>query len=183
MTDQTRWILFGHKFPGPSFDMLSYCNKSYLVGLGALDDVDNVSPSLWQQNAPRFRVRGEDDSPWGDEYPHDPYFSSQFVSRSVLAGYIDGIKKKEHKFYDPERGPWPVITRQGIQLLDRRDQGRCDSDMSAVRYSSMGECARAKIVLSIPDQASPVIVVRRCNGTHRRRSSCLHAASHLDMCG
>ena len=144
MTDQTRWILFGHKFPGPSFDMLSYCNKSYLVGFGALGDIDDVPPSLWQQNALKFRVRGEDDSPWGDEYPHDPYFSSQFVSRSVLAGYVDGIKKKEHKFYDLERGPWPVITRQGIQLLDRRDQERCDSDMSIVRYSSMGECARAK---------------------------------------
>ena len=25
MTDQSRWILFGHKFPGPSFDMLAYC--------------------------------------------------------------------------------------------------------------------------------------------------------------
>ena len=42
MTDQSRWILFGHKFPGPSFDMLAYCNKSYPVGVGALDDIDNV---------------------------------------------------------------------------------------------------------------------------------------------
>ena len=145
MTDQTRWILFGHKFPGPSFDMLAYCNKSYSVGVGALDDIDDVPLSLWQQSKQlKFRVRGEDDSPWGDEYPHDPYFSSQFVSRSVLAGYVNGIKKKEHKFYDLERGPWPVITRQGIQLLDRRNQKRRGSDMSIVRYSSMGECARAK---------------------------------------
>ena len=48
MTDQTRWILFGHKFPGPSFGMLSYCNKSYSVGFGALGDIDDVPPSLWQ---------------------------------------------------------------------------------------------------------------------------------------
>ena len=32
MTDQSRWILFGHKFPGPSFGMLAYCNKSCPVG-------------------------------------------------------------------------------------------------------------------------------------------------------
>ena len=37
MTDQSRWILFGHKFPGPSFDMLAYCNTSYPVGYGALE--------------------------------------------------------------------------------------------------------------------------------------------------
>ena len=27
-------------------------------------------------------------------------------------------KKKEHKFYDLERGPWPVITRQGGEPID-----------------------------------------------------------------
>ena len=79
-TDQSRWIMFGHKFPGPSFDMLAYCNESYPVGFGALDDISDVSPDLWQNGNLEFRVRGEDDAPWGDEYPHDPYFSSQFVS-------------------------------------------------------------------------------------------------------
>ena len=64
----------------------------------------------------------------------------------MLAGYVNGIQKKEFKFYDLERGSWPVITRQGILLLDRR---RCKRNvahgMSLVRrHSSMGECARAK---------------------------------------
>ena len=99
MTDQSRWILFGHKFPGPSFDMLAYCNKSYPVGVGALGDINDVPQNLWQTADLEFRVRGDDDYPWGDEYPHDPYFSSQFVSRSVLAGYVNGVKKKEFKFY------------------------------------------------------------------------------------
>ena len=43
MTDQSRWILFGRKFPGPSFDMLAYCNKTCPVGAGALDNTGNVS--------------------------------------------------------------------------------------------------------------------------------------------
>ena len=30
ITDQSRWILFGHIFPGPSFDMLAYSNNSAL---------------------------------------------------------------------------------------------------------------------------------------------------------
>ena len=42
MTDQSRWILFGHKFPGPPFDTLAYCNKSYPVGVGALDDIGDM---------------------------------------------------------------------------------------------------------------------------------------------
>ena len=137
MTDQSRWILFGHKFPGPSFDMLAYCDKSYPVGVGALDDIGDVPLALWQHSKqPEFRVRGEDDYPWGNEYPHDLYFPSQFVSRSVLAGYVNGVKKKEHKFYDSERGSWPVITRQGNQLLDRRKlKRRIASEMFVVRYA------------------------------------------------
>ena len=79
---------------------------------------------------------------------HDPYFSSQFASRSVLAGYVNGVKKKEFKFYDLERGSWPVITRQGILLLDRRKCKRnIAHEMFVVRHSSMGECARAKSFL------------------------------------
>ena len=78
----------------------------------------------------------------------DTYFSSQFVSRSVLAGYVNDVKKKEFKFNDLERGSWPVITRQDIQLLDRRKRKRkrrvASSEMFVVRYSSMGECARAE---------------------------------------
>jgi len=31
MTDQTRWILFGHKFPGPSFDMLSHWEQLFFA--------------------------------------------------------------------------------------------------------------------------------------------------------
>ena len=30
ITDQSRWILFGHKFPGSSFDMLAYSNNCVL---------------------------------------------------------------------------------------------------------------------------------------------------------
>ena len=63
-TDQSSWILFGHRFPGPSFDMLAYCNKSYPVGFGALDDISDVSPDLWHHGKLEFRVRGEDDAPW-----------------------------------------------------------------------------------------------------------------------
>ena len=75
----------------------------------------------------------------------DTYFSSKFVSRSVLAGYVNGVKKKEFKFNDLERGSWPVITRRGIKLFDRRKRKRrVASEMFVVRYSSMGECARAK---------------------------------------
>ena len=130
--------------------MLAYCNKSYPVGAGALDDIDTIPLNLWQTGQLEFRVRGNDEYPWGDEYPHDLYYSSQFVSRSVLAGYVNGVRKKEFKLYDLERGPWPVSTRrQGIQLLDRRKNDRVSSDMFVgdmfiVRYSSMGECARAK---------------------------------------
>ena len=125
--------------------MLAYCNKSYPVGVAALDDIDDVPLNLWQKDELELRVRGNDEHPWGDEYPHDPYFSSQFVSRSVLAGYVNGVKKKEFKFYDLERGSWPVITRQGIQLLDRRKlKSRLAGAMFVVRHSSMGECARAK---------------------------------------
>ena len=116
MTDQSRWILFGHKFPGPSFDMLAYCNTPYPAGAGALDDIGTIPLNVWQTGKLEFRVRGDDEYPWGDEYPHDPYYSSQFLSRSVLAGFVNGAKKKEFKFYDLERGPWPVITRQGFQL-------------------------------------------------------------------
>ena len=83
-------------------------------------------PLCGNKNALKFRVRGEDDSPWGDEYPHDPYFSSQFVSRSVLAGYVDGIKKKEHKFYDLERGPWPVIAPRAPGRGHARPRGGPD---------------------------------------------------------
>ena len=68
------------------------------LGVKALDDIDDVPLNLWRNSELEFRVRGEDDYPWGDEYPHNPYFPSQFVSRSVLAGYVDGIKKKEFKF-------------------------------------------------------------------------------------
>ena len=130
--------------------MLAYCNKSYPVGAGALDDIDTIPLNLWQTGQLEFRVRGNDEYPWGDEYPHDLYYSSQFVSRSVLAGYVNGVRKKEFKLYDLERGPWPVSTRrQGIQLLDRRKNDRVSSDMFVsdmfiVRYSSMGVCARAK---------------------------------------
>ena len=146
MTDQSRWILFGHKFPGPSFDMLAYCNKSYPVGVGALDDIDDLPLNLWRNNELEFRVRGKDGYPWGDEYPHDPFFPSQFVSRSVLAGYVNGVKKTEFKLYDLERGSWPVITRQGILLLDRRKhKRRIAHEMFVVRHSSIGECARAKL--------------------------------------
>ena len=152
MTDQSRWILFGHKFPGPSFGMLAYCNKSYPVGVGALDDIGDLPLNLWRNNELEFRVRGgKDDYPWGDEYPHDPYFPSQFVSRSVLAGCVNGAKKKEFKFYDLERGSWPVITRQGILLLDRRKhKRRIAHEMFVARHSSMGECARAKSFCLIP---------------------------------
>ena len=143
MTDQSKWILVDHKFPGPPFDMLAYCNKSYPVGAGALDDIVAIPLNLWQTGQLEFRVRGGGDYPWGDEYLHDPYFSSQFVSRSVLAGYVNGAKKKEFKFYDLE-GSWPVITRQGMQLLGRRKRKRrVASEMFAVQYSSMGECACA----------------------------------------
>ena len=64
MTDQSRWILFGHKFPGPSFGMLAYCNKSYPVGVKALGHVDDVTLNLWRNSELEFRVRGEDDYPW-----------------------------------------------------------------------------------------------------------------------
>ena len=38
--------------------MLAYCKKSYPVGVGALDDIDNVPLSLWQQSKQlKFRVR------------------------------------------------------------------------------------------------------------------------------
>ena len=50
MTDQSRWILFGRAFPGPSFDMLAYCNKSYAAGAGALDDI-NDAPSNYSDGA------------------------------------------------------------------------------------------------------------------------------------
>ena len=63
----------------------------------------------------------------------------------MLAGYVNGAKNKEFEIYDLEPGSWPVITRQGIQLLDRRKtKRRIDIDMFVVRYSSMGECTCAK---------------------------------------
>ena len=68
MTDQSRWILFGHKFPGPSFDMLAYCNKSYPVGVKALDDIGDLPLNLWRNNKLEFRVRGEDD--YASKDPH-----------------------------------------------------------------------------------------------------------------
>ena len=153
MTDQNRWSLFGHAFPGPSFGMLAYCNKTYVVGAGALDDMDDAPSKLWQAGELQFRERGEDDYPWGDEYSSSPYISSQFVLRSVLAGYVGGIKKKEYTFYDLELGSWPVITRQGIQLIDRCANDRIGSDefiggMYIVHHSSMGETARAKSFFS-----------------------------------
>ena len=145
MTDQSRWILFGHKFPGPSFGMLAYCNTSYPTGVGALDDIGDLPLNLWRNNELEFRVRGKDDCRGVTSTPYDPYFPSQFVFRSVLAGYVNGVKKKEFKFYDLERGSWPVITRHGILLLDRRrHKRRIAHEMFVVRHSSMGECARAK---------------------------------------
>ena len=57
MTDQSRWILFGHKFPGPSFDMLAYCNKSYPVGAGALDDIGTIPPNSSQTDKLEFSSR------------------------------------------------------------------------------------------------------------------------------
>ena len=129
--------------------------------LAALDDTNDVPLTLWQQSKQlEFRVRGEDDYPCGNEYPHDLYFPSQFVSRSVLAGYVNGVKKKEHKFYDSERGSWPVITRQGNQLLDRRKlKRRIASEMVVVRYALLlhgGGCTW-QIVFRFPDQAYQVI--------------------------
>jgi hypothetical protein len=131
MADQSRWILFGHDFPGPSFDKLAYCKKTYVVGADALDDINGVSSKLRQTGELVFRKRGADGYPWGDEYPSSPYVGSQLVSRSVLAGYIAGVKKNKFKFYDLELGPWPVITRQGIQLVDRRKNDRVLAAMSS----------------------------------------------------
>ena len=108
MTDQSRWILFGHAFPDPSFGMLAYCNKTCIVGAGALDGIDDAPNQRWQPGELQFRERGEDDYPWGDEYPSSPYISSQFVSRSVLAGYVGGIKKKEYKFMILNSVPGPL---------------------------------------------------------------------------
>ena len=78
--------------------VLAYCNRPYPVGAGALGDVGTVPLNVWQTGRLEFRVRGADDYPWGDEYPHGPYYSPHFVSRSVLAGYVNGVKKKEFKF-------------------------------------------------------------------------------------
>ena len=75
-TDQSRRILFGHKFSGLSFGMLAYCNNTYPAGAGALDDIEDVPSNLWQTGELVFRVRGADDYPWGDEYPSSQYLSS-----------------------------------------------------------------------------------------------------------
>ena len=56
---KSRWILFGHKFPGPSFGMLAYCNKPYPVGVSALDDIGDLSLNLWRNDKLEFRVRGD----------------------------------------------------------------------------------------------------------------------------
>ena len=61
MTDQIRWILFGHASTSSSFDMLAYCNNTYAFGAGALDDINNVPGNLWKTEQLVFRKRDADD--------------------------------------------------------------------------------------------------------------------------
>ena len=66
MMNQSRCILFGHAFPGPSFVMRAYCNKAYVLqaiakefnGLIAIGTfVDNKIPSNRKSISPRIVLK------------------------------------------------------------------------------------------------------------------------------
>ena len=139
-TDRSRWFLIAFTAAGPPFDLVSYCSNEYHNASQILDPIADVSPELWQPADLEFRS-GPKPSVDDPTKVNDPYHTGQFINRSVLAGWVGGRHVKEDKFWQPEFGPLPCITRYGLQLHDRRDPTRPVE--RCVRYASVGECARA----------------------------------------
>ena len=137
-TDRNRWFMLCFKLAGPSFDLLSYCQSDYSNAVDILDRPAEVSSDLWLDAPCEFRTRGKDTLPWGDEYPRDPRFLGQFISRAVLQGYAHGRRAKECKIWDVSRGPLPTVTRGSLLIVD----GRTDRS-SNVRWASVTECAKS----------------------------------------
>ena len=137
-TDRNRWFMICLKLPGPTFDLYTYCNTDYPNAIHILDKPSKVSSELWIDAPCIFRKRGEDTLPWGDDYPRDPRFLGQYVSRAVLQGYVEGRRVKECKIWDVEKGPFPTVTRQSLLIIDPRTTRK-----SKVRFASLTECARS----------------------------------------
>merc|ERR1712185_165239 len=95
---------------------------------------EDVPDELWEYRPVERKPGGEK----FNGFPNDPAVTGKYVSRAVIAGYVDSIRQREFKSYDPVLGNLPTITRWATARLH---DARHDTTVEPVqdRYIDLAE--------------------------------------------
>ena len=151
-TNRDRWICFVCTDDLPirhwTVNLLDVLSNS--SGIAPARDfllpVGKVPDELWEQRRVERRPGGEHHN----GLPPDPRCTGKYLTRAVISGYVEGLRMKETKSFDIDKGTFPTLTSWGMsRICDNRKNSRAPPGV-VDRFIDLAECSAATSFF--PDQ-------------------------------